>query len=708
MGFIGIEAASGVVARLRRVADDLDLARHELRTRAAGLEVDGASLSGLAPVTARIRALAADLQARVDLATAIEAGRPTWMGQSPAVQVPDVTGEHLHAAMGRELAHAARRLDAQDTAALAWFDQVVTRHRHSTGFAAAFLSTLGGDDTLDLLARVAVSTLPGQAPGQAQRRTLSSLRSLLHVADRQWDDTRRAEFAADAVRAATGLRGDDPVDPVGSAYGGALSYLLDGQQHSTALTLAIARGLDEHERARAAAAAGPAVEILWRGGLTGPNPWADHFPRLPDGKPSPASWDPGIGLMSALAGNPAATVAFFTEGSDHREATARMTYWLHERPWADQFSALSHAMTAATTDTDLLADPATAMATASLTAAVVNLIGTRTDINRNVLNGTRGPTDAASNFATILATHALAMDSATRSIQMDVGTAKATHTGSAWFHTGELGVLPVFDARTSGGDARTQSPLGAFVTLASATPESTATLRAGVDRYAAVKYGVALGALEQSLEAEGTVLVEHQAYKQLAGHPTGLFTKAWTSQGQLEGMLTHAVGRQDIDDANVDAARTEAWTTSLITAVSVSGAAGAITGDIANGVRAAAAAHAQSGQPLNGAQRTAVSALVPDLTVMERVDGATKDAAAARDRAYYQAISALATSPVAPAELADPLRHANGGALTYEEFRMTSTAPRELTYPRNLGSLFDSGEFEDKFVRAFNVLYPAD
>lgn len=702
MGFIDIEDAARVVARMRRVADDLDLARQGLRARAAGLDVDDTSLSRVAPVTARIRALAGDLQARVDLATAIEAGRPSWQPASSSVEVPDVAGEGLSAATGRELAHAARGLDPRDTKALAWFEEVVERHRHSTGFAAAFLSTLGGHETLDLMTRIAASTPPREAPGQTQRRLMSSLRYLLHVADRHWDDAQRSQFAAEAVGAVTGPHDGDPAGAFVAGYGGALSYLLDGQQHSSALTLAIARGLDQYERGTTLVVDSPADDTVWM------QRWAGFFPQLPGGKPSPAAWDPGIGLMSALAQDPAATVTFFTEGSNGREATERMTYWLHERPWDDQFSALSRAMAAATTDTGLLADPATAMATASLTAAVVNLIGTRTDIDRDVLTGPYGPTDAASNFATILATHAFAMDSATRSRQLDVATAEATDDGGVWFHTGPLGALPVFDARTSGGDARTQSPLGAFVTLASATGESTATLRSGVDRYAAAKYGIALGALEDSLAAAGTVLVKDHAGNQLDGHPTDLFTAAWKSQGRLEGMLTHAVGRQDIDDAQVDAARTEAWTNSLITVVSVSGAAGAITGDVANGVRAVAATYTQNGQPLDGAERTVVSTLVPDLAVRERIDGATKEAAAARDRGFYQAISALATSRVAPAELAAPLRHADGRALTYEEFAMTGRAVDELTYERNLEKVFDPDEFDASFVKEFHVLYSAD
>lgn len=112
MGFIQIEDTCGIVARMRRVADDLDLARHDLRTRAGGLDVDDASLSRLPPVTARIRALAGDLQTRVDLATAIEAGRPAWETRSTSIEIPDVQGEHLYAATGRELAFAARGLDA--------------------------------------------------------------------------------------------------------------------------------------------------------------------------------------------------------------------------------------------------------------------------------------------------------------------------------------------------------------------------------------------------------------------------------------------------------------------------------------------------------------------------------------------------------------------------------------------------------------------
>lgn len=702
MGFIQIEDACGVVARMRRVADDLDEARHTLRTRADGLDVDSASLSRLPPVTARIRALAADLQARVDLATAIEASRPAWEGRATAIEVPDVQGEDLSAATGRELAVAARCLDPQDTQALAWFDEVVTRHRHSTGFAAAFLSTLGGDQNLDLMTRIASSTPPGQAPGQTQRHTLSSLRYLLHVADRHWDDAQRSAFGAEAVRAATGPHGEGPTSAFVAGYGGALSYLLDGQQHSSALTLTIARGLDEHERGTAPVVESPADDTLWM------QRWAGFFPELPGGKPSPASWDPGIGLMSALAQDPAATVTFFTEGSDGREATARMTYWLHDRPWDDQFSALSRAMASATTDTGLLADPATAMATASLTAAVVNLIGTRTDIDRDVLTGGYGPTDAANNFATILATHALAMDSATLDRQMYIGSAEVRIEGTAWFHTGEIGMIPVFDARTSGGDARTQSPLGSFVTLASATAESTATLRTGVDRYAAAKYGIALSALEDSLAAQGTVLVKLQADNQLAGHPTGLFTNSWKSQGQLEGMLTHAVGRRDIDDAQVDAARIEAWTTSLITVVSVSGAAGALTGDVANGVRALAATYAQNGQPLDGAGRAVVSTLAPDHLVTERVAEATEVAVAARDRAWYQVVSALATSPLTPAELAEPLRHVDGRALTHEEFRSSGDASRNLTHPLNLQAVLDPTKFDDAFDTAFLILYPAD
>lgn len=702
MGFIQIDDACGVVARMRRVADDLDLARHELRNRADGLEVDSASLSRLPEVTAGIRDLAADLQTRVDLATAIEAARPSWKPRGTSIMVPDVEGEDLYAEMARELSFAARTLDPQDTEALAWFDEVVMRHRHMPGFAATFLSTLGGDQTLDLMTRIASSTPPHEAPGQTQRRTLSSLRYLLHVADRHWDDAQRSAFAAEAVRAATGPHGEGPTSAFVAGYGGALSYLLDGQEHSSALTLAIARGLDEYERGTALVADNPADDTLWM------QRWAGFFPQLPGGKPSPAAWDPGIGLMSALAHDPAATVTFFTEGSDGRAATDRMTYWLHDRPWDDQFSALSRAMAAASTDTGLLADPATAMATASLTAAVVNLIGTRTDIDRDVLAGGHGPTDAANNFATILATHALAMDSATLDRQMHIGTAEVGIEGTAWFHTGEIGMIPVFDARTSGGDARTQSPLGAFVTLASATAESTATLRTGVDRYAAAKYAIALGALEGSLAAQGTVLVKFQADNQLAGHPTGLFTDAWKSQGRLEGMLTHAVGRQDIDDAQVDAARIEAWTNSLITVVSVSGAAGAITGDVANGVRAVAATYAQNGQPLDGAGRAVVSTLAPDQLVTERVLKATEVAVAARDRAWYQVVSALATSPLTPPELAEPLRHADGTALTHEEFRSSGDASRTLTHSMNLQAVLDQRDFDDEFHQAFLILYPAD
>lgn len=585
---------------------------------------------------------------------------------------------------------------------MAWFDEVMERHRHSPGFAGAFLSTLGGEQTLDLMSRIAAGTPPTEAPGQTQRRTMSSLRYLLHVADRHWDDTQRSEFATEAVRAATGPHPGDPTTAFVAGYGGALSYLLDDQQHSTALTLAIARGLDEHERGTTLVVQSPADDTLWA------QRWSGFFPQLPGGKPSPAAWDPAIGLMSAMAHDPAATVTFFTEGSDGREATARMTHWLHERRWDDQFSALSRAMAAASTDTRLLAEPATAMATASLTAAVVNLIGTRTDIDRDVLTGQYGPTDAANNFATILATHALAMDAATRSRQMNIGTAAAVDLDSAWFHTGHLGVLPVLDARTSGGDARTQSPLGTFVTLASATPESTATLRTGIDRYAAAKYAIALGALEDSLAAQGTVLVQHQAYHQLAGHPTGLFTEAWESQGQLEGMLTHAVGRQDIDDAQVDAARIEAWTGSLITVVSVSGATGAITGDIANGVRTVAATYAQSGPPLDDAGQAVVGTLAPDHIVTERVTEATEVAAAARERARYQVISALATSRLPPPEMTARLRHADGSALTHQEFRRNGEASWDLLHPLNLRILLDPTEVDDAFDKAFLILYPAD
>lgn len=246
------------------------------------------------------------------------------------------------------------------------------------------------------------------------------------------------------------------------------------------------------------------------------------------------------------------------------------------------------------------------------------------------------------------------------------------------------------------------------MTLASATAESTQTLRTGVDRYAAAKYAIALGALEESLAAQGTVLIKHQAYKQLAGHPTGLFTDAWMSQGQLEGMLTHAVGRQDIDDAQMDAARIEAWTTSLITVVSVRGAAGAITGDVANGVRAVAATYPQNGQPLDGAGRAVVSTLAPDQLVTERVVEATEVAVAAGDRAWYQVVSALATSSLTPPELAEPLRHADGTALTHEEFGSSGDASRTLTHSLNLQAVLDPTKFDDAFDTAFLILYPAD
>jgi hypothetical protein len=197
------------------------------------------------------------------------------------------------------------------------------------------------------------------------------------------------------------------------------------------------------------------------------------------------------------------------------------------------------------------------------------------------------------------------------------------------------------------------------------------------------------------------VLEPGKGYVELDDHPTGLFEQAWRSQARLEGMLSHAVGRTDIDDAKVDQARREQWSDAISDALGLVPYADLILGDVPEGLTRRALELA-----LSKGEASAVDASTSWLAPSAADADATRSAKDASRRAEYQAFMAIVTSGLAAPELTSELLHDDGSPLTYEEYSHKEGAKSDLLGTGNFDSLMEVGGFGDDFNTAFHVYYP--
>lgn len=247
------------------------------------------------------------------------------------------------------------------------------------------------------------------------------------------------------------------------------------------------------------------------------------------------------------------------------------------------------------------------------------------------------------------------------------------------------------------------SPLARFAVLASSTEESTVLLRTAVDRYAAFKYGVALGDLGDSLRAEGTVIVTGQGETQLRNHPKQALTDAWVSQAMLEGMLTQAVGRTDINEAARDDARNAVWVGMVTDTIGLVPYADTTLKamQIPEGF-----ARRTLKLGMTKAQGNVLKSLVSNEEA-QAVDDATGAAALALERGQYQLAMSMLASGIVPDDLAAPLQRPDSTPVSLDEYLDLGASPwGNLTNHGAFGTLTSTQEFSNAYESEFFIYYP--
>lgn len=165
-------------------------------------------------------------------------------------------------------------------------------------------------------------------------------------------------------------------------------------------------------------------------------------------------------------------------------------------------------------------------------AALGHLLGHR-GISGSVISDDGGPTVAAENFALLISTYMHGVDRMldTKDCAWDAG---GVGTLSLAFGDGVQQNTPRFNAAS----------LDAFIALAGSTETGFATLRGGLDTYAANKYTIALSSLAANPDDPMA---------------QGYFSEAYKSQAKVEGVFLNAIGDSAIGKARgADKARA-AW-----------------------------------------------------------------------------------------------------------------------------------------------------
>jgi len=626
--------------------------------------------------------LALDLQRRRDLAILLNSdGGSMPTGVLEYTAPGDDSSAAVTAALAKAMADFARRDEAtEDPEAMAALQAMLDTYSGQPEVLSAFYTELGPSGLLDVMASLSGPYAEFGSDEYNQRASLlAEIKSGFATAERTWGDAQSAQYAKDLVDLASGTVNRPSSYPFG--FGGALSYLLYDSHYSDAFLTSAASQIDHHERTTFGGYASSGYD--WTSG-GGPNPWYAYFPE----NGQVGSYDLGVSLMSALGNNAEVGLDFFMDGNQAGQVTDRQMYWLHTREWEqDQFSHLSQALLAATTDPRLIQpwDSATAHDAAVLASHTVNLLGHRDGLDSGMLNGEDGNADAAGNLATILNTYMYGADYCATNFSGAWNAGDATSPLALFYGPGKVGQVPVFD----------KTSLQKFVVLASSTDEGMVTLRSGLDAYAAAKYGLTAESL-----ATATAETHDSALKN--------FENAYRSQATLEGLFINAVGESAIKDAgDADKIRT-AWI----------GLGGDLVGLIPFG---SVVTHVGGGKVAEGVISFAIDQasgqIKDDVTESwanlkdKETSTQTEQAETAMDRARYQVLTAMQEHGLVPDYTNVPWA-SDGQLPAWSEY--TNLTPGlqmgavgdAMDVENGAGMNFDGIDFREAYNGAFFEYYP--
>jgi len=626
--------------------------------------------------------LALDLQRRRDLAILLNSdGGSMPTGVLEYTAPGDDSSAAVTAALAKAMADFARRDEArEDPEAMAALEAMLDTYSGQPEVLSAFYTELGPSGLLDVMASLSGPYAEFGSDEYNQRASLlAEIKSGFATAERTWGDAQSAQYAKDLVDLASGTVDRPSSYPFG--FGGALSYLLYDSHYSDAFLTSAASQIDHHERTTFGGYSSSGSS--WTSG-GGPNPWYVYFPE--DGQVG--SYDLGVSLMSALGNNAEVGLDFFMDGNQDGHVTDRQMYWLHTREWEqDQFSHLSQALLAATTDPRLIQpwDSDSALQAAILASHTVNLLGHRDGLDSGMLNGEDGNADAAGNLATILATYMVGADVASWQGDGPWNEGDAADRVDLFYAAGVTGPVPSFNL----------SSMEKFIVLASSTDEGIVTLRSGLDAYAAGKYGLAMEPLAD-------------APADARGDAVSNFAEAYNSQAQLEGLFVHAVGQSAIKGAG-DAEKIRAAWISL-----GSGLVGLIPfGSVvtrAGGDKLAETVVSFAINQATGQVKGQVTESWGSLKDTE-VATQTEQAEASRAGAQYALLLAMQEHGLMP-DLPDSTWAPNGQMLSWAEFSALSPGEQMTGISRmtdvdnGVGALFNANTFKDSYDDAFFIYYP--
>lgn len=678
-----VDALKGVTDRLRSLSEQAFDEWTTVGTAAsAALARVPRMTTGLTTHLPALAQLARDLEARVDLAILVNTGDD---GRAPSGMVSYTLPGGVESmaavkqALGEQLAALAGTEHAQTTPeGMAALDERLARYVDDPEVMSAFYRALPPAGLLDLMSEAA-DVYYGNNDISIDLRTslLEHLKAGLHTADASWTGPESSAYAAALVGAATG-EGEGAWDYENSfRAGGALSYLLYDSEFSNPFLTTVGEGIDAYERVTSDGRPG-----LWMSRVMGMNTWYGYFP---DGVVS-ASWDPAVSLMSAFGNNPEVSLDFFMKDSSGGSVSERQMYWLHDRTWTDdQFSHLSEALLAATTDPTLIQpwDSASAAQAALLASHTINLIGHRPGIDGDLLTDDDGPTNAAGNFATILSTYVYGAD-------LSVWV-----TGAEW-NKGDVGEarLPYCDGAAPNTPLFDPDSLEKFIVLSSSTDDGFTNLRAGLDTYSARKYAIAVEALAANPEDA----VEQR-----------WFEEAYGSQAKLEGLFVHAVGESTIAEAgDADEVRKK-WVELASSGIGLIPFGGVVT-------RAGGSALTEKlvTFTIDQARGEVASQVSEDWATLkgQAVSNQTDIAETSLDRARYDVLYAMAHNDgLLVGDLPNTTWAPKGELLTWSEYSELDGGDQleALTYlldPKvGVGIWFRSSEFEGAYKDAFFAYY---
>lgn len=389
--------------------------------------------------------------------------------------------------------------------------------RFGLGVQAEFINSLGGEDTLALVAAVGARAWEDKY-GTLARNIRSAVGNATSGPFLEESEQRRlANEFVDAIEDYQDKRINDP-DAVRGVESPslALSYLLDDQFHDDAFLETLGDRLDSFER-----------NDLMRGGwssMAHDDMYGGTWENLMGG--DEGAYDPMASFMSSLGKNEDASLDFFTKDESRQE------YWIEERFWGhDDFDGLMSALDAATTGEQNIDDPDNpdrAEDAASLMSSAVEYLANREDNFGDGADEAFKPGDVSDagteHLAHMISTYMPAVDYYIGDGSDTTGTQAGD---TARIEVDGLGVLqdmPVFE----------KSELAGIVQVAVSTEDGFTEMREGVSAY-------------QNLALQ-TAVEDGRDLQQVAN-----------SDGRIEGFFLRQVGDVEIDEAENQDAQAQAW-----------------------------------------------------------------------------------------------------------------------------------------------------